>query len=145
MRALPSARRSIVPFPQAVPLVYTVDPQACIYLTRGVCGKTFKCKDACTSEAIDLTQTEQFLEVEVGTMVVATGFDIFDPHLTPEMGYGVYPQVITTLEFERLASASGPTAGQDHPERQDAGGKVRSRWSSSNASARATGAGPLGW
>lgn len=101
-----------VPFPQAVPLIYTVDPNACVYLTRGVCGKTFKCKDACTADAIDFDQTEEFLEVDVGTIVVATGFDLFDPHLKPEMGYGVYPQVITTLEFERYASASGPTAGK---------------------------------
>lgn len=101
-----------VPFPQAVPLVYTVDPEACVYLTRGVCGKTFKCKDACTADAIDFTQKEQFLEVEVGVIVVATGFDVFDATRKPEFGYGVYPQVITTLEFERLASASGPTAGR---------------------------------
>jgi heterodisulfide reductase subunit A len=101
-----------VPFPQAVPLVYTVDPQACVYLTRGVCGKTFVCKDACAAEAIDFEQTEQRLEVEVGAIVVATGFDVFDPRRRPELGYGVYPEVITTLEFERLASASGPTAGK---------------------------------
>lgn len=101
-----------VPFPQAVPLVYTVDPQACVYLTRGVCGKTFLCKDACDAQAIDFTQTEQYLDVEVETIVVATGFDVFDPHRRPELGYGVYPEVITTLEFERLASASGPTAGK---------------------------------
>jgi heterodisulfide reductase subunit A len=100
-----------VPFPQAVPLVYTVDPQACIYLTRGVCGKTFKCKDACPENAIDFDQTEEFLEVAVGAIVVATGYDVFDPHRKPEFGYGVYPEVITTMEFERLASASGPTAG----------------------------------
>jgi len=108
------ARRAaiFVPFPQAVPLIYTVDPQACVYLTRGVCGKTFLCKDACPSDAIDMTQTERYLEVEVGTIVVATGFDIFDSHRRPELGYGTYPQVITTLEFERLASASGPTAGK---------------------------------
>ncbi len=101
-----------VPFPQAVPLVYTVDPEACVYLTRGVCGKTFKCKDACPADAIDMTQTEQYVEVDVGAIVVATGFDVFDPHLKPELGYGVYPEVITTLEFERYASASGPTAGK---------------------------------
>lgn len=101
-----------VPFPQAVPLVYTVDPEACIYLTRGVCGKTFKCKDACPADAIDFEQTEEFLDVDVGAIVVATGYDVFDPRRKPELGYGVYPQVITTLEFERLASASGPTAGK---------------------------------
>ena len=100
------------PFPQAVPLVYTVDPEACVYLTRGVCGKTFKCKDACPSGAIDFTQKEENVEVEVGAIVVATGFDVFDPRLKPELGYGAYPEVITTLEFERLASASGPTMGR---------------------------------
>lgn len=101
-----------VPFPQAVPLIYTVDPQHCVYLTRGVCGKTFVCKDACTADAIDFDQTEQHLEVEAGAILVATGFDVFDPRRRPELGYGLYPQVITTLEFERLASASGPTAGK---------------------------------
>lgn len=101
-----------VPFPQAVPLVYTVDPQACVFLTRGVCGKTFKCKDACDADAIDFTQVEEYIEVDVGTIVVATGFDVFDPVHKPEFGYGVYPEVITTLEFERFASASGPTAGK---------------------------------
>jgi heterodisulfide reductase subunit A len=101
-----------VPFPQAVPLVYTVDPQACIYLTRGVCGKTFLCQDACDAKAINFAQTESFLDVEVQAIIVATGFDLFDPQRRPELGYGKYPQVITTLEFERLASASGPTAGK---------------------------------
>jgi heterodisulfide reductase subunit A len=101
-----------VPFPQAVPLVYTVDPEQCVFLTRGVCGKTFKCKDACDAQAINFDQKEQLLEVEVGAVIVATGFDLFDPLRKPELGYGTYPQVITTLEFERLASASGPTAGR---------------------------------
>jgi heterodisulfide reductase subunit A len=101
-----------VPFPQAVPLIYTVDPQACVYLTRGVCGKTFKCKDACTAGAIDFDQKEVFVDVKASVVINATGFDVFDPNLRPELGYGVYPQVITSLEFERLASASGPTAGK---------------------------------
>jgi heterodisulfide reductase subunit A len=101
-----------VPFPQAVPLVYTVDPQACVYLTRGVCGKTFKCKDACPSDAIDFTQKDEIVEIDVGAIVVATGFDVFDARRKPEFGYGVYPEVITTLEFERLVSASGPTMGR---------------------------------
>ncbi len=101
-----------VPFPQAVPLVYTVDPEACVYLTRGVCGKTFKCKDACDAGAIDFEQKEEYLDVDVGAVITATGFDVFDPRRRPELGYGVYPQVISSLEFERLASASGPTAGR---------------------------------
>jgi heterodisulfide reductase subunit A len=101
-----------VPFPQAVPLIYTVDPKECVFLTRGVCGKTFKCKDACSADAINFDQEEEYLEVDVGTVITATGFDVFDPRRRPELGYGVYPEVITTLEFERLASASGPTAGK---------------------------------
>ena len=101
-----------VPFPQAVPLVYTVDPDACLYLTRGVCGKTFKCKDACPADAIDFEQKEQFVEVEVAAIIVATGFDLIDPRTKPEFGYGVYPNVLTGLEFERLSSASGPTMGE---------------------------------
>lgn len=101
-----------VPFPQAVPLVYTVDPTACLYLTRGVCGKTFLCKDACPTGAINFEQKEQFIEVDVATIIVATGFDLMDPRTKPEFGYGVYPNVLTGLEFERLSSASGPTGGK---------------------------------
>ncbi len=101
-----------VPFPQAVPLIYTVDPTACLYLTRGVCGKTFLCKDACPTGAINFEQKEQWVEVDVAAIVVATGFDLIDPRTKPEFGYGVYPNVLTGLEFERLSSASGPTGGK---------------------------------
>ncbi len=101
-----------VPFPQAVPLIYTIDPTACLYLTLGHCGKTFKCKDACPSDAIDFEQQAQLIDLEVATVIVATGFDLIDPHVKPEFGYGVYPNVMTGLEFERLSSASGPTAGK---------------------------------
>ncbi len=101
-----------VPFPQAVPLKYTVDPTQCVYLTRGVCGKTFLCKDACKAGAIDFTQKEEQIELTVGTIVAATGFDPFNAVLKPELGYGTYPNVITSLQFERLSSASGPTAGK---------------------------------
>ncbi len=101
-----------VPFPQAVPLVYTIDPTACLYLTRGVCGKTFKCKDACPAEAIDFEQKEEFVELDVAAVIVATGFDLIDPRRKPEFGYGVYPNVLTGLEFERLSSAAGPTMGK---------------------------------
>lgn len=101
-----------VPFPQAVPLKYTVDPTQCIFLTRGVCGKTFLCKDACKADAIDFNQKEECVELNVGTIIVATGFDPFNAVLKPELGYGTYPNVITSLQFERLSSASGPTAGK---------------------------------
>jgi heterodisulfide reductase subunit A len=101
-----------VPFPQAVPLKYTIDPNTCLFLKRGVCGKEFLCKEACEAGAIDFDQKEEFVELNVGSVIVATGFDPFDPREKPEFGYGVYDNVITGLEFERLASASGPTAGK---------------------------------
>jgi len=101
-----------VPFPQAVPLKYTIDPDTCLFLTRGVCGKEFLCKNACEAGAINFEQQDEFVELSVGAVIVATGFDPFDPQEKPELGYGVYENVITGLEFERLASASGPTAGQ---------------------------------
>jgi len=101
-----------VPFPQAVPLIYTVDPDTCLYLTRGVCGRTFKCKDACPADAIDFEQKEELVDLDVETIVVTTGFDLIDPETKPEYGYGVYPEVMTGIEFERLADASGPTKGQ---------------------------------
>ena len=108
------AKRSAiyVPFPQAVPLKYTVDPTACLYLSRGTCGKTFLCKDACAAGAIDFEQQEEMVDLEVGAIIVATGFDLLDARLKPEFGYGVYPEVMTGMEFERLSSASGPTMGK---------------------------------
>jgi heterodisulfide reductase subunit A len=100
-----------VPFPQAVPLRYTIDPDKCITLKTGKCGDYPLCVEACDRDAIDFDQKEEFVDIEVGTIVVATGFDLFDPKRKPEYGYGEYPNVITGLEFERLVSASGPTEG----------------------------------
>lgn len=101
-----------VPFPQAVPLKYTIDPDTCLFLTRGVCGKEFLCKNACDAGAIDFGQKEESVELRVSAIIAATGFDPFDPKEKPELGYAVYDNVITGLEFERLASASGPTVGK---------------------------------
>jgi len=101
-----------VPFPQAVPLKYTIDPATCLFLSRGVCGKEFLCKNACAAGAINFDQQEEFIELDVDAIIVATGFDPFDPREKPELGYGTYKNVITGLEFERLASASGPTLGK---------------------------------
>jgi len=108
------AKRSAiyVPFPQAVPLIYTVDPDACLFLTRGRCGKTFLCKDACPADAIDFDMQDELIDIEADAIIVATGFDTFDPTEMPEYGYGQYPEVMTGLEFERLVSASGPTSGE---------------------------------
>ncbi len=93
-----------VPFPQAVPLVYTIDDEACLG-----CGM---CEAVCGPEAIDYDQKDEVLELKVGTIIVATGFDQFDARRKPEYGYGRYENVITGLEFERLVNASGPTGGK---------------------------------
>jgi heterodisulfide reductase subunit A len=100
-----------VPFPQAVPLRYTIDPEKCITLRTGKCGDYPLCVEACEREAIDFNQEEEFVDIEVGTIVVATGYDLFDPKEKPEYGYEGNNNVITGLEFERLVSASGPTGG----------------------------------
>ena len=103
---------TFVPFPQAVPLKYTIDPETCLFLTRGRCGKEFLCKNACTPNAIDFDQVEEIVELNVGAIIVASGFDPFDATEKPEFGYGVYDNVVTGLEFERLVSSSGPTTGK---------------------------------
>jgi heterodisulfide reductase subunit A len=101
-----------VPFPQAVPLKYTIDPEHCLMIQRGKCGKSPACSDACPAGAIDFAQEPEVVELEVQAIIVATGFDPFDPRLKPEYGYGLYDNVITGLQFERLSSASGPTFGE---------------------------------
>jgi heterodisulfide reductase subunit A2 len=98
-----------IPFPQAVPNVPVIDRQHCLHFQTGTCGV---CQVVCPPGAIDYEQEDEFLEVDVGAVVVATGFDPFDAHDKPELGYGQYPNVISGLEFERLASASGPTGGK---------------------------------
>jgi heterodisulfide reductase subunit A len=104
-------RRAIyIPFPQAVPLKAVVDKESCLLLSKGKCKKA--CVEACKAGAIDFEQKEQVVEKEVGSIIMATGYDLFDPHLLPQYGYGLYQNVITNLQFERLASPSGPTRGE---------------------------------
>ena len=104
-------RRAIyIPFPQAVPLKATIDPKSCLLLSKGKCKKT--CVEACKPGAISFEQKEEIAEINVGAIIVATGFDLFDPRLKPEFGYKVYPNVLHGLELERLCSASGPTMGE---------------------------------
>jgi heterodisulfide reductase subunit A len=112
------ARTAIyVPFPQAVPARPVIDPAACIRLTKGKCGL---CAKKCTREAIRFDDVDQQVVEEVGAVVVATGYKLYD-HAQPqngavsgygEYGYGKYPDVIDSLQFERLVSASGPTGGE---------------------------------
>jgi heterodisulfide reductase subunit A len=100
-----------IPFPQATPQVVMIDPDTCLNLKTGKCKKT--CVEACADRmAIDFNQKETFDEIEVGTIIVATGFKTFDARRVPAYGYGVYPNVYTALEVERLVNASGPTGGE---------------------------------
>ena len=106
------ARRKAVyiPFPQAVPLKAVVDKESCLLLSKGKCKKT--CVEACRAGAIDFDQKEEVIEKEVGSVIIATGYDLFDPHLLPQYGYEVYDNILTGLQFERLSSPSGPNRGE---------------------------------
>lgn len=97
------------PFPQAVPGTPVIDREHCLYFTKGVCKV---CVKFCPKGAIDFEQKEKFVEVPVGSAILATGFDVFDGARIKEYGYGRLPNVITSLEFERLTHASGPTGGK---------------------------------
>ena len=81
-------------------------------LSCAVCSECMQCVSACKSNAILHDERAERLTLDVGAVVVATGFELMDPRIKPEYGYGVYPNVMTGLEFERLSSASGPTAGE---------------------------------
>jgi heterodisulfide reductase subunit A len=105
-----SWRRAIyIPSPQAVPAVYTLDEESCLGLHPLVCEKCFQ---ACEAGAIDLNMKPEIVEVDVGAIVVATGYDLFAAEQARELGWGKFPDVVTGLEFERLLSASGPTSGE---------------------------------
>ncbi len=99
-----------IPFPQSVPLAAAVDRSACLRFTKGRCKAP--CVEACAAGAVDLEMEETTRELEVGAVVVATGFDTFDPGLMPRFGHGRYPEVLDALQFERMLSASGPTGGR---------------------------------
>jgi len=98
-----------VPFPQAVPNKPVIDRLNCTYYTKGKCKV---CEKVCPTQAIRFDQEDQIVEAEIGAIVLATGFTVKQPDFFPEYGYGKYPDVITGLQFERLASASGPTLGE---------------------------------
>jgi heterodisulfide reductase subunit A len=94
-----------VPFDQAVPLIYTLNKDYCI--------ECYKCVDICGArEAINFEQQPEEIDIEVGAIIVATGYDVYLPYDMPLLGYGKYPNVITSQEFERLILAAGPTGGK---------------------------------
>ncbi len=94
-----------IEFPQAVPIVYTIDYEACVG-----CGS---CERVCEPGAISFLEKSEDIEVKVGSVIVATGYELFEPvEMRREYGYGKYPNVITAMQFERLLSSFGPTEGK---------------------------------
>lgn len=97
------------PFPQAVPKYPVIDVANCIYFQKGTCRA---CEKLCPTGAIDFNQKDEVLTVEVGNIILATGYDLFDPRRISQYGYGRLANVFTSLEFERLTNAAGPTNGE---------------------------------
>ncbi|MHA1650314.1 MAG: FAD-dependent oxidoreductase, partial [Candidatus Helarchaeota archaeon] len=99
-----STRKAIyLPFPQAVPYIATIDPSACIGCRA--------CEAMCERDAIDFNQKEEILSIEVGAIIVATGFRTLDPTPLEMFGYNEYENIITSLELERILNPTGPTRG----------------------------------
>lgn len=108
-RGLGQRKAISVAFPQAVPYRPVIDRASCIYYATGKCKI---CERFCPTGAIRWDQQPEELTLNVGAIVLATGFDLFDKSKVGEYGYGTYPDVVDGLQFERLLSASGPTGGQ---------------------------------
>lgn len=110
-----------IPFPQAIPKVAVIDRDRCMHYLKGVCGS---CENFCEAGAIDYDQEDQIEEVSVGAVVLAPGYEIFNPDLKKELGYARYPNVVSSLQLERILAASGPFMGEvcrpsdrEHPKR----------------------------
>ena len=96
-------------FSQAVPLITYVDPETCLYLQDEQCTI---CRGVCKHEAIDLDQKPKRLEIEVGAIILAPGYEVFDPKPRGDFGYGIMPNVVTSLDFERILCSTGPYDGE---------------------------------
>ncbi|BEQ13453.1 FAD-dependent oxidoreductase [Desulfoferula mesophila] len=101
-------RAAHVKYPQAVPLKYSIDSDNCIYFQKGKCRA---CEKFCPAGAVDFTQQDQDLTLDVGAVVLSAGFKPFDPTPFAQYSYTNFPNVVTALEFERILSASGPWMG----------------------------------
>ncbi len=103
-------RRAIsIPYPQAVPLVYTIDKRFCRYFTEGQCRI---CEKICPTKAVDFEQEDETILLKTGAIILAGGVEPFDARRKAEYGYGRWPNVITSLEYERILSAAGPYGGR---------------------------------
>ncbi|UCC90584.1 MAG: FAD-dependent oxidoreductase, partial [Dehalococcoidia bacterium] len=98
-----------IPYPQAIPNRATIDEQYCAHLLRDKCGI---CKEFCEADAIDYNQKEEKNDLNVGAVILSPGYELFNADLKTEFGHNRYPNVITSLEFERILSASGPYGGE---------------------------------
>ena len=96
-------------YPQAVPNKAIIDQDHCIHINYDSCGI---CQDLCEAKAINFDQKEEFIDLNIGAVILAPGYEIFDARLKPEFGYGRFPNVVNALEFERILSASGPYSGK---------------------------------
>jgi heterodisulfide reductase subunit A len=97
-----------IDYPQAIPAAYHVNPATCLFLTRKECKQ---CAQVCRADAIDFDQQETEVDVGVGGIILSPGFEPFDPRTRRTYGYGRFPNVVTSLEFERILSATGPYHG----------------------------------
>ncbi|MBN1121940.1 MAG: CoB--CoM heterodisulfide reductase iron-sulfur subunit A family protein [Anaerolineae bacterium] len=97
------------PFPQAVPKYPVIDVDTCIYYEKGTCKA---CQKFCPTDAIDFDQEDEIVVLNVGNIVLATGYKLFDARKVPQYGYGRLANVFTSMEFERMVNASGPTGGK---------------------------------
>ncbi len=100
---LRSRKAAYIRYPLAIPNVYTIDDENC-----NKCGE---CVDKCPTQAIDLSDEDRVRKLEVGAVILSTGFEEFDPKVMGQYGYGRYPNVVTSTEFERIISCGGPNAG----------------------------------
>ncbi|MGZ8710635.1 MAG: CoB-CoM heterodisulfide reductase HdrA2, partial [Thermoanaerobaculia bacterium] len=92
-----SSRKAIyLPFPQAVPAAFTLDAENCLGFNPVACGK---CRDVCDKKCIDFDAGDDVRDLEIGTIVVATGMDVYDPRANDEYGYTRYQNVVTSMEF----------------------------------------------
>lgn len=97
------------PFKQAVPRYPVIDEESCIYFETGKCKL---CQKECPTNAVEFEQKEEITTIEIGNIILATGYSLFDSRLVPQYGYGRYPNVFTSIEFERMLNVSGPTQGE---------------------------------
>lgn len=96
-------------FPQAVPKYPVIDTANCTFFQRGKCRA---CEIVCPTDAIDFNQKDEIVDLEVGNIILATGYEQFDARRVPQYGYGRLANVFTSMEFERMVNAAGPTAGR---------------------------------